>query len=40
MKIVRLIGPRLARILLLMAEFDKQGEAEALIPAVTQETLK
>lgn len=30
---------RLARILLLMAEFGKPGEPEMLIPAVTQETL-
>jgi CRP/FNR family transcriptional regulator, cyclic AMP receptor protein len=30
---------RLARILLLMAEFGKPGEPEALIPKVTQETL-
>ncbi len=30
---------RLARILLLMAEFDKPGEPETLIPAITQETL-
>jgi CRP/FNR family transcriptional regulator, cyclic AMP receptor protein len=30
---------RLARILLLMAEFDKPGEPEAFIPPVTQETL-
>jgi len=30
---------RLARILLLMAEFGKPGEPETLIPAVTQETL-
>ncbi len=30
---------RLARILLLMAEFGKAGEPETLIPKVTQETL-
>jgi CRP/FNR family cyclic AMP-dependent transcriptional regulator len=30
---------RLARILLLMAEFDKPGEPETLIPKVTQQTL-
>jgi CRP/FNR family transcriptional regulator, cyclic AMP receptor protein len=30
---------RLARILLLMAEFDKPGESERSIPAITQETL-
>jgi CRP/FNR family transcriptional regulator, cyclic AMP receptor protein len=30
---------RLARILLLMADFGKPGEPETLIPAVTQETL-
>ena len=30
---------RLARILLLMAEFDKPGEPETLIPKVTQATL-
>ena len=30
---------RLARILLLMAEFGKPGEPEIFIPAVTQETL-
>jgi CRP/FNR family cyclic AMP-dependent transcriptional regulator len=30
---------RLARILLLMAEFDKPGEPEPMIPAITQETL-
>ncbi len=30
---------RLARILLLMAEFGKPGEPEALIPPITQETL-
>jgi CRP-like cAMP-binding protein len=30
---------RLARILLLMAEFGKPGEPEMLIPAITQETL-
>ncbi len=30
---------RLARILLLMAEFGQPGEIEALIPAITQETL-
>ena len=30
---------RLARILLLMAEFGKAGEPETLIPAITQETL-
>jgi len=30
---------RLARILLLMAEFGKPGEAEALIPKISQETL-
>lgn len=30
---------RLARILLLMAEFGKSGEPESLIPPVTQETL-
>ncbi len=30
---------RLARILLLMAEFAKPGEAETLIPKITQETL-
>jgi CRP-like cAMP-binding protein len=30
---------RLARILLLMAEFGKAGEPEAFIPPVTQETL-
>jgi len=30
---------RLARILLLMAEFGKPGETETLIPKVTQETL-
>jgi CRP-like cAMP-binding protein len=30
---------RLARILLLMAEFGKPGETEALIPKITQETL-
>jgi len=30
---------RLARILLLMAEFGKPGEPEALIPTITQETL-
>ncbi len=30
---------RLARILLLMAEFGKPGEPEILIPAITQETL-
>ena len=30
---------RLARILLLLAEFGKPGEAEPLIPEITQETL-
>jgi CRP-like cAMP-binding protein len=30
---------RLARILLLMAQFDKPGEPEMEIPAITQETL-
>jgi DNA-binding IclR family transcriptional regulator len=30
---------RLARILLLMAEFGQPGEIESLIPAITQETL-
>ena len=30
---------RLARILLLMAEFDKPGEPETLIPKITQESL-
>jgi CRP-like cAMP-binding protein len=30
---------RLARVLLLMAEFGKSGEPETLIPAITQETL-
>jgi len=30
---------RLARILLLMAEFGEQGEPEPLIPPITQETL-
>ena len=30
---------RLARILLLMAEFGKPGDPEALIPTITQETL-
>jgi CRP/FNR family cyclic AMP-dependent transcriptional regulator len=30
---------RLARILLLMAEFDQQGDPEALIPKISQETL-
>jgi CRP/FNR family cyclic AMP-dependent transcriptional regulator len=30
---------RLARILLLMAEFGKPGEPESLIPTITQETL-
>ena len=30
---------RLARILLLMAEFDQDGEPELLIPPITQETL-
>jgi CRP/FNR family cyclic AMP-dependent transcriptional regulator len=30
---------RLARILLLMAEFGKAGEPETLIPPITQETL-
>ena len=30
---------RLARILLLMARFDKQGEPEQLIPKISQETL-
>jgi hypothetical protein len=30
---------RLARILLLMAEFGKAGEPETLIPQITQETL-
>ncbi len=30
---------RLARILLLMAEFGKPGEPETLLPAITQETL-
>jgi CRP-like cAMP-binding protein len=30
---------RLARILLLMAEFGKEGEPESLIPPITQETL-
>jgi len=30
---------RLARLLLLMAEFGKPGEPETLIPAITQETL-
>jgi CRP-like cAMP-binding protein len=30
---------RLARVLLLMAEFGKPGEPETLIPAITQETL-
>jgi CRP/FNR family transcriptional regulator, cyclic AMP receptor protein len=30
---------RLARILLLLAEFGKQGEPESLIPEITQETL-
>lgn len=30
---------RLARILLLMAEFDKPGEPETLIPKISQETL-
>jgi CRP/FNR family transcriptional regulator, cyclic AMP receptor protein len=30
---------RLARILLLMADYGKPGEPEALIPAITQETL-
>ena len=31
---------RLARTLLLMAEFGKEGEPEPLIPHVTQETLR
>jgi CRP/FNR family cyclic AMP-dependent transcriptional regulator len=30
---------RLARILLLLAEFDKPGEPESLLPPITQETL-
>jgi len=30
---------RLARILLLMAEFGKEGEPEPLIPKISQETL-
>jgi CRP/FNR family cyclic AMP-dependent transcriptional regulator len=30
---------RLARILLLLAEYDKEGEPEMLIPPITQETL-
>jgi CRP/FNR family cyclic AMP-dependent transcriptional regulator len=30
---------RLARILLLMAEFGKEGESQTLIPPITQETL-
>jgi CRP/FNR family transcriptional regulator, cyclic AMP receptor protein len=30
---------RLARILLLMAEFHKPGESQTLIPPITQETL-
>jgi CRP-like cAMP-binding protein len=30
---------RLARVLLLMAEFDKPGERETFIPPITQETL-
>jgi CRP/FNR family transcriptional regulator, cyclic AMP receptor protein len=30
---------RLARILLLVAEFGKPGEPETFIPAITQETL-
>jgi CRP-like cAMP-binding protein len=30
---------RLARILLLMAEFGKRGEPESLIPKITEETL-
>jgi len=30
---------RLARILLLLAEFGKPGEPESLIPEITQETL-
>ena len=30
---------RLARVLLLMADFGKPGEIERLIPAITQETL-
>jgi len=30
---------RLARTLLLLAEFGKPGEPESLIPAITQETL-
>jgi CRP-like cAMP-binding protein len=30
---------RLARILLLLAEFGKPGDPESLIPAITQETL-
>jgi len=30
---------RLARILLLMAEFDRPGKEETMIPAITQETL-
>jgi cAMP-binding proteins - catabolite gene activator and regulatory subunit of cAMP-dependent protein kinases len=30
---------RLARVLLLMAEFGKPGEPETLIPTITQETL-
>jgi CRP-like cAMP-binding protein len=30
---------RLARILLLMAEFNKKGESEIVIPPITQETL-
>ena len=30
---------RLARILLLMAEFDRPGDPETLIPSITQETL-
>ena len=30
---------RLARILLLMAEFGQPGEPETLIPSITQETL-
>ena len=30
---------RLARILLLMAEFDKPGQVHSLLPKITQETL-
>jgi CRP/FNR family cyclic AMP-dependent transcriptional regulator len=31
---------RLARILLLLAEFGEPGEPESLIPGITQETLQ